>query len=72
MSTLKDAAAATQELVELATQLHEELVDGDVEFARMVELADRIGARADALADAFSEVDKSLSAQLRRNGSGGS
>jgi hypothetical protein len=69
MSTLKDAANFTQELVELATQLHQELVEGDVEFERMVGLSDEIGERADALAQAFEEVSRSFAAQLSENGS---
>ena len=68
MPTLKDAARATDELVQLATRLHAELTEGDVEFERMVELADEIGERADALAAAFADVGRTFDAQLRDGG----
>jgi len=64
MATLKDAARVTDEIVNLATRLHEELTEGDVEFERMVELADDIGERADALAAAFTDVGRALAAQV--------
>lgn len=68
MPTLKDAAQMTRGLVELATQLHQELVEGDVEFERMVSLADQVAERADAIAAAFSDVDKTIQARLSANG----
>lgn len=46
MRSQKDAARATEELAQLADQLHEELTEGDGEFERMLEPADRIGERA--------------------------
>jgi hypothetical protein len=68
MSTLKDAARVTDELVQLATRLHAELTEGDVEFERMVELADEIGERADALAAAFQDVGRALAERLEDGG----
>ena len=68
MATLKDAARVTEELVDLATRLRSELMDGDVEFERMVELADEVGARADALAATFAEIERAFAPRLRSDG----
>ncbi len=60
MASLKDAARLTSQLNELTGQLHQELMEGDVDFRKMLELADRIGERADALASTFLTVDRAL------------
>ena len=65
MPTLKDAARVTDEVVQLATRLHAELIEGDVEFERMVELADEIAERADAIAATFADIGRAFAAQLR-------
>ncbi len=60
MATLKEAAELTSELTDLTQQLHSELTEGDVDFDRMIDLADQISEHADGLASAFSTVNEAL------------
>jgi hypothetical protein len=69
MASITDAAAITSELSDLAGQLHSELTEGDVDFDRMVELADSISQRADGLASTFSAVNETLEQKLEGEGS---
>jgi hypothetical protein len=64
MASITDATALTSQLSELADQLHTELTEGDVDFNRMVELADSISQQADNLAATFSAVNEALEQQL--------
>jgi hypothetical protein len=64
MATLKEAAELTSELTELTQQLHSELTEGDVDFDRMIDLADRISEQADGLASAFSTVNDALAQRI--------
>jgi hypothetical protein len=75
MATLKEAAELTTELTELTEKLHSELTEGEVDFDRMIELADRISEQADGLASAFSTVNEALAQRItevkqRADGSG--
>ncbi len=67
MASITDATALTSQLSELADRLHGELTEGDVDFSRMVELADSISQQADDLAATFSAVNEALEQKL--NGS---
>ena len=73
MPSLKDAAELTEQLQELTAQLHSELTEGEVDFDRMIELADRISEHADGLAGAFNTVNDALSQRITqvRDGSQG-
>ncbi|MBD0330255.1 MAG: hypothetical protein ICV64_09145 [Thermoleophilia bacterium] len=73
MPSLKDAAELTEQLQELTAQLHSELTEGEVDFDRMIELADRISEHADGLAGAFNTVNDALSQRISqvRDGSQG-
>jgi hypothetical protein len=64
MATLKEAAELTSELTELTQELHSELTEGDVDFDRMIELADQISEQADGLASAFSTVNEALAQRI--------
>ncbi len=64
MPSLKEAAQLTEQLQELTAQLHSELTEGDVDFERMIELADRISENADGLASAFNTVNDALSQRI--------
>ena len=64
MATLKEAAELTSELTDLTQQLHSELTEGDVDFDRMIDLADRISEQADGLASAFSTVNDALAQRI--------
>ena len=71
MATLKQLSSKTSELDKLGGELHAELTEGDIDFQRMVELADAIGENADKLAQAFSTMSSALEKTLNGDGSGG-
>ena len=60
MPSLKDVASVTNSLEQLASRLHAELTDGDIDFEKMERLADGISEEADRLASAFSTMAKAL------------
>jgi gamma-glutamyl:cysteine ligase YbdK (ATP-grasp superfamily) len=72
MASLKDTVNLTSQLTELTNQLHGELTEGDVDFERMIEIADQISEQADNLAAAFTRVNEALAEPLQRDGSGSS
>jgi hypothetical protein len=67
MPTLKDLSNMTSELDRLGGELHAELTEGDIDFQKMVGLADTIGQTADQLAAAFNTMSVALAETL--NGS---
>jgi len=70
MASLKDTVNLTSQLTELTNQLHSELTEGNVDFERMIEIADEISEQADNLAAAFTRVNEALAEPLQReNGS---
>jgi hypothetical protein len=73
MPSLKDLAALTGQLDGLTTELHSELTQGAIDFRKMVELADDVGAISDRLAAGFSTMADALEASLDggREGDGG-
>jgi hypothetical protein len=68
MATLKDLSSMTSELDRLGGELHAELTEGDIDFQKMVVLADKISENADRLAQAFNTMGSALEGTL--NGSG--
>ena len=70
MASLKDTVNLTSQLTELTNQLHSELTEGEVDFEKMVRLADEISEHADSLAAAFSRVNEALTEPLEQNGGG--
>jgi hypothetical protein len=64
MASLRDAQALTSRLQERASTLHAELTGNDVDFSRLAELADEIGASADRLAETFSTMDDALARRV--------
>jgi hypothetical protein len=64
MASLADAAALTLQLRELTDELHREACDGDGDFSRMVELADRVSELADGLAVLFERTNAALEEAL--------
>jgi hypothetical protein len=70
MASLKDAVQLTTQLSDLTNQLHAELTEGDVDFERMVQIADEISEHADSLAAAFARVNEALKEPLQENGGG--
>jgi len=74
MPSLKDLAAMTNQLDELAAELHSELTEGAIDFRKMVKLADDIGQHSDRLAAAFNTMADALEKSLdgaEANGSDG-
>jgi hypothetical protein len=72
MPTLKDLAADTSRLDQLATALHTELTAGSIDFRKMVGLADDIGQHSDRLATAFNTMADALEQSLADAGANGS
>ncbi len=72
MASLKDTVNLTTQLTELTNQLHSELTQGDVDFEKMIEIADEISEHADNLAAAFTRVNDALTEPLVRSEDGGS
>jgi hypothetical protein len=68
MASLKDTVNLTSQLTELTNQLHAELTEGDVDFEKMVQIADQISEQADDLAAAFARVNEALQGPLHQNG----
>ena len=64
MPSLKDLAAVTSRLDELAGELHSELTGGGIDFRKMVDLADDISRQSDRLATAFSGMAEALEKSL--------
>ena len=65
MASLKDAASLTSEINDLAAQLHAELTEGEVDFERMVSLADQISEKCDGVASTFATVNDALAKTLQ-------
>ena len=60
MPKLKDAKELTAHLEELTSQLKSELNESRGDFDRLVEIADELGAEADALAETFGSMNEML------------
>jgi len=71
MASLKDTVNLTSQLTELTNQLHSELTEGDVDFEKMIEIADQISEHADSLASAFARVNEALTEPLSQDSGGG-
>ena len=65
MARFQDAESLTAELRDLAAELHAEFAGGEAELERLVDLADRISERADALASAFTTINETLLERLQ-------
>jgi hypothetical protein len=60
MASIKDAQRITDELRTRADELHNQVVDGEVDLATIVQLADELGAAADRVAATFDKVNDAL------------
>lgn len=72
MPALKDLAAVTSRLDQLAAELHSELTAGGIDFRKMVDLADDIAQQSDRLATAFASMADALEKSLDGVGTNGS
>jgi hypothetical protein len=68
MASLKDAQALTKRVRERADELHRALADGDVDFTRIVLLADELGDAADRVAATFETIDDAFAERLESGG----
>jgi len=64
MPTLKDVAQMTSEVDRLSGELHTELTEGEIDFNKMVGLADSVSEHADRLAAAFQTMAQAVEASL--------
>lgn len=71
MASMKDAQQLTEELRTRADELHGELTDGEVDFKKITQLADQLGAAADRVATTFQQVNDAFE-QSEDGESGGS
>jgi len=73
MATLKDATQLTDGLESLLGDLRSELENGEVDFERLVSIADQISESADGLAETFGSINETLMQRLdqAKNGGGG-
>jgi hypothetical protein len=72
MATLKDATQLTEGLESLVGDLRSELENGQVDFEKLVSLADQISESADGLAETFSSINETLMQRLDQAKGGGS
>ena len=75
MASLKDTDRLAQQLEELAGQLRSELSNGDVDFEKLVSIADELSEQADGLAETFTSVNDTLMQRLqetKKSGGGSS
>ena len=70
VATLKELSSMTSELDKLGSELHAELTEGDIDFQKMVRLADDISENADKLAAAFNRMSIALDETLNGRGDG--
>jgi hypothetical protein len=67
MANLRDAEQVTRRLAELAGDLRVEAARRDGSFGRMVEIADELGALADAFAATLARIDELLARGLAQS-----
>jgi hypothetical protein len=75
MASMRDAQQLTEDLRNRADELHGELTDGEVDFKKITQLADQLGAAADRVATTFQRIndafDESEDGESGESGKGG-
>ena len=71
MATLKDTEQLTSKLEDIVGELRSELTNGNVDFQKIVSLADELGEQADGVAETFNNLNETLMQGLERVKSGG-
>jgi dsDNA-specific endonuclease/ATPase MutS2 len=66
MASLKDAEQLTGKLEDLVGELRSELDNGDVDFQKIVSLADELSEQADGVAETFSSLNETLMQGLEK------
>jgi ABC-type transporter Mla subunit MlaD len=72
MASLKDAEQLTSQLEDLVGELRSELNNGDLDFQKVVSVADELSEKADGVAETFNNLNDTLMQGLERAKSGGS
>ena len=72
MASLKDTQRLTQDIEGLVKELRSELGNGEVDFEKLISIADQISERADGLAETFTTVNDTLMQRLDQVARGGS
>ena len=70
MASLKDTEQLAERLEDLVGQLRAELGNGEVDFEKLVALADELSEEADGLAETFNSVNETLVQRLQEAKSG--
>jgi capsule polysaccharide export protein KpsE/RkpR len=70
MASLKDTEQLTGKLDDLVGQLRSELTNGNVDFQKVVSLADELGEQADGVAETFNNLNETLMQGLDKVKSG--
>ena len=65
MAALKDAEQLTKNLEDLVGQLRKELGNGNVDFEKLVSVADEISEQADGIAETFTAVNDTLMQRIQ-------
>jgi ABC-type transporter Mla subunit MlaD len=63
MASMRDAQQLVEELRNRANELHSEFTDGEVDFKKIVQLSDEVGAAADRVATTFQRVNDAFEGQ---------
>lgn len=71
MASLKDAEQLTSQLEDLVGELRSELNNGDLDFQKVVSVADELSEKADGVAETFNNLNDTLMQGLDRAKSGG-
>ena len=71
MASLKDAEQLTSKLEDLVGELRSELNNGNLDFQKVVAVADELSEQADAVAETFNNLNDTLMQGLERAKSGG-
>jgi dsDNA-specific endonuclease/ATPase MutS2 len=66
MASLKDAEQLTGKLEDLVGELRSELDNGDVDFQKIVSLADELSEQADGVAETFNSLNETLMQGLEK------
>jgi L-ribulose-5-phosphate 3-epimerase UlaE len=66
MASLKDTEQLTEQLEDLIGQLRSELGNGNVDFEKLVTVADELSEHADGLAETFNSVNDTLMQRLEQ------
>jgi len=74
MASLKDTEQLAEQLEEIVGRLRKELTNGNVDFEKLVTIADELSESADGLAETFNSVNETLMQRLQsaKSGSSGS